>query len=463
MKPDQKTIDPAILVIFGITGDLSKRKLLPAIYHLFKDDLIPKETVILGLTRQDLTEKDILSNVELCINEEDGICDKAALKKVEDSLKVIQIDLSKMGEFKKLKSALDYLDKKAKVKMNHLFYMSVPPKVTENIVSELGKHGLNKENSRLLIEKPFGYELNSAKHIIKSMSAYFHESQIYRIDHYLAKETVQNILIFRRNNIFENIWDSKHIDSIAITAYEKIDVEGRKDFYEQTGALIDIIQSHLIQLLSVVTLDMPAEIKSESIHKARLKALESLKPISDSLVPKLSIRGQYTGYKKEVGNHNSFIETFAAIRLSSSTKRWHQTKFILRTGKALHEKYTEIKVVFKPNREDLEHNYLIFRIQPHEGIKLKLIIKEPGFNKKTKNATLNLNYLEENIDVKHPDAYERVIIDVFRADHTLFSTSHEILASWKTLDNIVKSWKASDNGLLEYKKGSHGPVTDQLY
>ena len=189
-----------VLVVFGITGDLAKKKLLPAIYRLLKDDLLPKETVVLGLTRQNLGSKDILTNTEICINEADGICDPKAMKKLKDSLQILQIDISKLGEFKKLKTALDQIDKNSGQKLNHLYYMSVPPNVTENIVGELGKHGLNKDNSRLLIEKPFGFDYKSAKKLIKVISKFFNEDQIFRIDHYLAKETVQNILIFRYNS-----------------------------------------------------------------------------------------------------------------------------------------------------------------------------------------------------------------------------------------------------------------------
>ncbi len=457
-----KNLNPGVLIVFGITGDLAKKKLLPAIYHLLKDDLLPKETVILGLTRQNLTEKDILKNIEEGIQSEDGNYDPATIAKFKSILQVLQIDLSKMGEFKKLKTALDKIDKNNGLKMNHLFYMSVPPKVTEGIVAELGSHGLNHSNAKLLIEKPFGYDGKSAKELIGALSKYFLEEQIFRIDHYLAKETVQNIVIFRRNNIFEKTWDAKNIDSIVITAFEKIDIQGREVFYEQTGALIDFIQSHLIQLLAIVILDVPKIMNSESLHKAKLKALESLNPIASSEVSKMTIRGQYDGYKQEVNNPNSIIETFAAIRLSSSTKRWNRVNFVLQTGKALNEKYTDIKIIFKPNQADLPQNSLIFRIQPHEGIKLTLIVKEPGFNAKTKNTVLNLNYLEEKIDVKHPDAYERVLIDAFKGDRTLFSTSKEILAAWKALDNIVKAWSGSGNDLLTYKKGTEGPSTEHL-
>ncbi len=453
---------PSVLVIFGITGDLAKKKLLPAIYHLLKDTLLPEDTIILGLTRQNLKVDDILSNVEVCINEEDGICDPVAIKKLRSKLEILQIDISKLGEFKKLKSALDQADKKTGKKMNHLYYMSVPPKVTENIVAELGKHGLNKSNSRLLIEKPFGFDYLSAKNLIKVISKFFTEEQIFRIDHYLAKETVQDILVFRQNNVFEKIWNSDNISEIKISAKEKLDIEGRKVFYEETGALRDIIQSHLLMLLAVTILDLPNELTSNDLHKAKLKALESISPITNSEIKSRTIRGQYEGYKNEVDNQNSKIDTFAAVRLNVATKRWHKTKFILETGKALSEKATIVSILFKPNQSGLQANRLEFRIQPHEEIKLTMLVKKPGFDKLTRESNLNLNYKEEKIDVIHPDAYERVLIDAIKGDHSLFSTSQEILASWRVLDNIVKNWQENGNDIISYKKGSQGPDISRL-
>jgi len=457
-----KKIDPAILVIFGITGDLSRKKLLPSLYQLFKGDLLPEETVILGLTRQDLNADQILKNVELCINEEDGLCDPKALNKIKQRLNILQIDISKLGEFKKLKTALDEADKKAGKKLNRLFYMSVPPKVTENIAEQLGKHGMSGEQSRLLIEKPFGYDYKSAKKLIKTVSKYFDENQIYRIDHYLAKETVQNILVFRKNNIFEKIWDGKNISQITITAFEKLDIEGRKVFYEETGALRDLIQSHLLMLLAISILQITDELNSVSLHKAKLKALSSINSIHPSELITNTVRGQYLGYKNEVDNPNSNIETFAAIKLRSSSKRWHNTDFILQTGKALDNKLTEIEVVFRPNSENEIPNKLTFRIQPHEDIKLTLFVKQPGFEQEIKSASLTLNYKTENIDVEHPDAYERVMVDAFKSDRSLFSTSEEILASWKIVDPIIKNWTSNSNNLEFYKKGSSGPDTSSL-
>ena len=455
-------ITPSIIVIFGITGDLAKKKILPAIYHIVKDDLFPKETMVLGLTRQNLKAKDILGNVELCVNEVDGICDPVALAKVKNKLDVLQIDISKMGEFKKLKSALEAADKKAGMSLNRLYYMSVPPKVTESIVGELGKHGLNGGNSRLLIEKPFGYDFLSAKSLIKVIAQHFSEEQIFRIDHYLDKETVENILVFRRHNIFERIWDGKNISDITISAYEKIDIEGRKVFYEETGALRDFIQSHLFMLLAVITLDIPEKIDGPFVHKAKLKALSSISPIQNSDIKNNTVRGQYVGYKTEVGNPKSNTETYAALKLNISTKRWNKVNFIIKTGKALSSKHTNIEIKFRPNIKGQDFNSLVFRLQPHEDIKLNLLIKEPGFGDKTRVANLDLNYKEENVDVTHPDAYERVLIDAIKDDHSLFSTSDEILASWRIVDNLIKEWTNNGNNLEFYKKGSKEPNIEKL-
>ena len=454
---------PAIIVIFGITGDLSRRKLLPALYHLLKEDLLHEKTVILGLTRRSITADDVLAQTELCINEQDGICDPAVVKKVRERLKVVQLDVDKDEAYVELSKILDNIEEENKLCMNRLYYLSVPPQATKPIVELLGNHGLNKScrhgtgSTRLLIEKPFGYDLASAQDLINILKKHFTEEQLFRIDHYLAKESVQNILIFRHSNIFEELWSDKFISHIVVSASEKIGIEGRVSFYEELGALRDIIQSHLFQLLSLVTLDLPASINSENIHRSKLQLLNAIKPIAEDSVADQTVRGQYKGYKEEVSNPLSSRETYAAIQIQIANQRWEETKVLLKTGKALDKKETEIKVVFRPVNAEAPPNVLIFRLQPKEGIELDLEVKKPGLEREVQIAAMDFSYKVTFDDNGHPDAYERVLVDAVKGDHTLFSTSDEVLASWKVVESVIRVWEKDSNGLEVYDQGSIGP------
>ena len=454
---------PAIIVIFGITGDLSRRKLLPALYHLLKEDLLHEKTVILGLTRRNITADEVLAQTELCINEQDGICDPTVVKKVRERLKVVQLDVDKDEAYAGLSKMLDNIEEENKLCMNRLYYLSVPPQATRPIVELLGGHGLNMScqhgtgSTRLLIEKPFGYDLASAQDLINVLKKHFTEEQLFRIDHYLAKESVQNILTFRHSNIFEELWSDKFISHIVVSASEKIGIEGRVSFYEELGALRDIIQSHLFQLLSLVTLDLPASLNSDNIHRSKLQLLNAIKPIAEVSVAEQTVRGQYKGYKEEVSNPSSSRETYAAIQVQIANQRWEKTKVLLKTGKALDKKETEIKVVFKPENAEAPPNVLIFRLQPKEGIELDLEVKRPGLEREVQIAAMDFSYKVTFDDNGHPDAYERVLVDAVKGDHTLFSTSDEVLASWKIVESVIRVWEKGSNGLEIYEQGSVGP------
>jgi glucose-6-phosphate 1-dehydrogenase len=456
-------LEPAILVIFGITGDLSKRKLLPALYHLFKDNLLGEHTVILGVTRRDIEVNDLLSDVELCINETDGLCDPRAVAKLNAHLQMMKMDITKGSEYRRLLEKLNEIEDKEGLCMNRLYYLSIPPQVTGSIVTQLGENRLNKSckhsvaESRLLIEKPFGYDLLSAEELITTISKQFSERQIFRIDHYLAKETVQNIVTFRFNNIFEKVWDREHISHILITAAETIDIEGRAIFYEQVGALRDIIQSHLLQLLAVTTLDIPERLSSTRLHEAKLKLLDSVEPVSVDHINEHSVRGQYEGYEKDVNNPNSATETFAALRLHIDSDRWRDVPILIRTGKSLAKKITEIKIVFKADHRDGSTNILTFRIQPHEGIELDLQVKKPGFEEELQTTPMEFTYRQAFDDDGHPDAYERVLVDAVRGDHTLFSTSLEVMAAWRIVEPVIIHWSKGRDNLYIYPTGSWGP------
>ena len=437
-----------IIVIFGITGDLSKRKLLPALYHLIAHGYLESGTRIIGTSRREMDKDELLKNVELCILEAKKICDPIGLKKMYDSLELIKLDPSNDTDYDRLKEVLDSYDEGGE--HDRLLYMALPPKAYAPVITKLGGRNLNSERTRLLVEKPFGNDVRSAESLIETMNQHFREEQIYRIDHYLAKETAQNLLAFRLHNpIFSSLWSGDHIEKIHIKASEEIDIEGRADFYEGTGALRDIIQSHLIQLLAVVMMDQPIDSTSESIHEGKEVFLRSLTPAD----PSKARRAQYDGYKKEVDNDTSLTETYARVELASRAARWEDTRIVLETGKALNEKSTEVIVQFKhPHLR--ARNQLRFRIQPNESITLDLVVKKPGFENKMHHTELDFTYEKSFDDDQYPDAYERVIMDAVKGDQALFTSSQELLYAWSIVQPILDAWEKDNDGLISYKKGS---------
>ncbi len=455
--------EPAIIVIFGITGDLAQRKLLPALYHLVKDELLHPKTQIVGITRQKVTKQQFLGKVEFCVNEIDKICDPAALKKIGERLQIHQMDVTNQTDYDSLHKFLDNIENQQKVCMNRLYYLSIPPQVLGPIVRFMGERGMNTScqhgsaSTRLLIEKPFGYDLESAKLLVKETEEHFSENQIFRIDHYLAKETAQNILQFRyANPIFIPIWNRENVDSIMIKATEKIGIENRVKFYDQTGALRDLIQSHLLQLLALVTMELPAKLESNQIHMRKQNLFKQIIPVPPNKIAQRAIRGQYAGYKKQVGKPKSFTETYAELELYIDNPSWEKVPIKLVTGKAMSKKRTDITLQFKTDKNG-EHNRLTFRIQPDEGIELRLKVKKPGFSQTTETALMDFDYENTFENHGHPDAYERVLLDAIKGDHTLFATAYEVIAGWKIIQPVIDVWSRNDDGLKMYPVGSDGP------
>lgn len=463
-------LEPTILVIFGITGDLSKRYLLPSLYHLIANGMLHEQTEIIGITRGNMTMDELFSHVELCVNAADGICDPVTVKKMMKKVTLRHMDVTKPAEYDSLLEDLNKIEDANGVHMNRLYYLSIPPNVAQPIVTYLGQHGLNTScqhgaaSTRLLVEKPFGYDLSSARELIEATSKQFGEEQVFRIDHYLAKETVQNILAFRFNNpIFEPLWNAEHIDYIEVYANEKLGIEGRVNFYEQTGALKDLIQSHLLQVLALVTMEQPQELTSDAIHANKLQLMSQMKAVQPNHVATDTVRGQYEGYKKEVDNTDSNTDTFAAIRIYIENERWNNVPMIIKTGKALKEKSSEVNVVFKPTTDTPHHNVLTFRIQPNEGIELSLRIKKPGYDDKIQPVEMDFVYTSAFKKDFTPTAYERVLVDAVRGDHTLFATAGEILESWRVVQPIMQEWSKNDIDLKIYPTGSNGPTVKRLY
>ncbi len=444
---DKKTSSP-IIVIFGITGDLSKRKLLPALYHLIKHDLLPENTQIIGTSRKDLTTDELISTVELCVLEKDQVCDPKVIEKIKNTWRTVKLNPNEKSDYKIL-SALISENDPGEEKI-HMFYMSVPATAYGPIISGLAANNLNKDNSRLLLEKPFGYDMKSAEELIHLINQYFKEKQIYRIDHYLAKDTAQNLLAFRLHNpIFKPLWNSEHIQSIHVKALETIGIEGRVNFYEQTGALRDFVQSHLMQLLSLVMMDLPQDMSSEELHRVKQIFFEGLDPAD----PEKALRAQYDSYKDEVKNDKSYTETYARLILNHRSSTWDGTEIILETGKAMAEKITVVTIEFKTPHER-RRNSLTFHIQPNEGISLDLVVKEPGLEDAMRHAELNFSYNETFKDYEYIDAYERVLMDVVRGDQSLFASDREVLSTWKVLQGVLDKWQKNSDGLKIYSAGS---------
>lgn len=432
---------PTILVIIGISGDLSKRKLLPAIGQIAKTGMIPDKFKIIGVTRK--SDVNLLDLIKDAPNQE-------YLKEVTE---IFEMDLNDIESYEKLLNRLVEIEKDFDQSTQCLFYLSVPPMVSESIVSLLGKSGLAKKTgTKLLLEKPFGTDLKSAEALVSDIDLYFEREQIYRIDHYLAKETAQNIIVFREgNSLFKKTWNKDFIDAIEITVSEDIGIEGRAGFYEQTGALRDLIQSHLLQLLALTLMDLPSENHLEDVPHLRYLALKALSLANKTDSGTKAIRGQYVGYRSEVENPKTMTETFASIDLESSDEKWRGVKINLTTGKALKDKYTEIKILYKKDHER-ESNELLLRLQPDEGISFSVWAKRPGYEHQVSRHSLDFSFKEHYSSL--PEAYEQVLFNAMVGDHSLFSSSEEVLETWRILDPLQRVWATPGYDLIIYKKGS---------
>lgn len=458
----QKSPEPAIFVIFGITGDLAHKKLVPALYHLLKDDLLNEHTAIVGVSRREMSATDLLKKVELCVTEVDKVCDPKVIEKLRLRLHMVKLDPLEGKDYDQLHQTLDDIEAKEGLCMNRLFYLSIPPQVYGPVVENLGIHGLNagcqhhKAVSRLLVEKPFGYDLTSATELIANTGKQFGEVQIFRIDHYLAKETAQNILVFRKHNpIFNPLWNNKHVSAIDLVFSEQIGVEGRAEFYDNVGALRDVLQNHLLQLLALTTMELPHANDIDALHAAKQKLLASIRPVDPN--QDRVIRGQYKGYQEEVGNPGSVTETYVSLGTDIDDERWRGVPITLTAGKVLDVKKTSITLTFADPSREGNTNRLTFRINPNEGIDLALTVKQPGFEERTETTHMDFSYHTTFGDSSHPDAYERVLIDAVKGDHSLFATSDEVLESWRIVQPVLSAWSQNNDDLLYYEPGSAGP------
>ena len=445
-----------LLVIFGATGDLTRRKLFPALNDIISSKKLPKNTYLLGCGRKK-TDNNIFNGLDTSLKNESTY---------------LKIDPNFYDDFINLKNKIESYNLKFNI-VNVIFYLSTPPQAYINIINKIAKANLNNESSgfrRLVIEKPFGKDFESAKEINNLLINKFNENQIYRIDHYLGKETVQNILVTRfSNTIFNSLWKNKHISHIEITAAESIGIENRGEYYDKAGAIRDMFQNHLLELLCLISMEIPKSNTSDMIRDEKLKVLKKIKKINTKTD---IIRGQYieseingrkfSSYRKNKGvNKVSNTETFFACKLFIDNKRWRDIPFFIRTGKRLPTKVTEIVVHFKNDNSFFKenkssNNVLILRLQPDEGVLLKFDIKKPGDKTKILNKNLEFHY-KSLTNEQIMNAYERLILDVFIGDTMLFARSDFVEEAWKVVDPIIRNIKLNKINLLGYKSGTWGP------
>ncbi len=474
----------SIFVIFGGSGDLAKRKLVPALYHLYENDLLPDKFAIMGLGRKPFNNKSYRQRMAESIKD---ITDKQSIdnKSLDSFIKKIfytSFDINNIQSYKDLRSTLEKLNKDLETNQNFLFYLATPPEFFKKVTSGLHAEKLHLESTggwkRIIVEKPFGHDFDSARDLNLHLQKIFLEEQIYRIDHYLGKETVQNILAFRfANGIFEPLWNRNYISHVEITSAENIGVEDRGGYYDTSGALRDMIQNHLLQLAATIAMEPPTIFEAKAIRDEKFKFFQSLRRIKTENVKKQVIRGQYInsiirgekikGYREENNvNPESQTETYVAMKFFIENWRWADVPFLIRTGKRLPTRVTETVIHFKKtpyhmfksySEHHLTENQLILRIQPDEGILLKFGMKVPGTGFRIKNVAMDFHY-SDLTDIKIPEAYERLILDALNGDNTLFARTDSVEASWQFVEPILDAWENDASiKLYGYPAGSWGP------
>ncbi|MFQ6035921.1 MAG: glucose-6-phosphate dehydrogenase, partial [Sedimentisphaerales bacterium] len=471
---------PNAIVVFGASGDLTRRKLLASIFQIFTQDLLDKRFYLLGCGRKKFSDENFREVAQQVIRENISYVSAKDLNAFAEKLYYIDGDYSDAAFYKRIKARLAELDKKHKVYDSLLFYLAVPPFLYTTIVEHLGLAGLacpkklgTKKQIKLIVEKPFGRDLKSAVELNNSISHCFDESQIYRIDHYLGKETVQNILMFRfANSIFEPVWNRNYIDHVQITIAETLGVEHRASYYDKSGALRDIFQNHMLQMLALVAMEPPASFEADHIRDEKVKLLRTIRPFKPSDINNLFVRGQYgpgqingkevAGYRSESDvNPESKTETFVAAKLFIDNWRWKDVPFYLRTGKRLAKKDTEIAITFKKvphsmfvsaGLSNLPPNVLVLQIQPEEGISMSFQAKRPG--SKICMSTLNMNFNYKSVFlVDMPEAYQRLLLDCMAGDQTLFARYDGVEIAWKLLAPVLEAWEKEDSVPYIYSAG----------
>lgn len=458
-------VDPFDLVIFGVTGDLARRKILPGLFHRFLVGQMPKDARIIGAARTDMGADGFRKMVTDSLMEFAAQApeNKLVVEEFLGTLDYIAVDATGGGGWSELVPAL-------RDDVTRAFYLSVSPSLFSPIARGLSKHGIATPDSRIVVEKPFGHDLESAQALNADLRESFAEHQIYRIDHYLGKETVQNLMALRfANSLWEPLWNTTHVDHVQITVAESLGVEGRGEYYDRSGAMRDMVQNHLMQLLCLTAMEPPSKFTPNAVRDEKVKVIEALDPVPPSDI----IRGQYRGtaagndsYRDHAKHTESTTESFVAIKVTVGNWRWSGTPFYLRTGKKLRQRSSEIAIVFRdpphmifPQMNNRRGNALIIRLQPDEGITLRNTIKEPGPGGfRLAEVSLDMTFSDALGEGAEPqDAYERLVMDVIRGDQTLFMRGDEVEAAWAWSDPIIAAWQDTRVPTQQYDPGSSGP------
>lgn len=467
-------VEPFDYVVFGGNGDLAERKLLPALYHRDHDGQIPDASRIIGASRSEISDEDYRAFARQALAKHVDAADmhQVSVDRFLSRLHYRKVDARADEGWDDLRALLD----EAGEDRVRAFYLAVGPSLFADFARQIGERGLSSANMRLVVEKPVGRDLKSACELNQIIADHFTEEQVFRIDHYLGKETVQNLMVLRfANALYEPIWNSAHIDHVQITVAESVGLEGRAGYYDKSGALRDMVQNHIVQLMCLVALEPPSALDADALRDEKLKVLRALRPIDASNVESRTVRGQYKagasdggavkGYLDDLGNGESNTETFVAIKAEINNWRWAGVPFYLRTGKRLSERMSEIVVTFRPIPHsifagaagNIVQNQLVMRLQPNEGVKQWLMIKDPGpGGMRLRHVPLDMSFAE-SFRVRNPDAYERLLMDVIRGNQTLFMRRDEVEAAWKWVDPILDAWEEKGMKPQGYTAGTWGP------
>jgi glucose-6-phosphate 1-dehydrogenase len=470
--------EPCVIVIFGVTGDLSKRKLLPALYNLMADGALPEHFAVVGVSRGDMNTAELREQLRRSTIERGRrFPDAATWEKFAASIEFVRGATEDPTTYTRLKEQLAAIDRTKGTQQNRIFYLATPPEAFCDVVANLRRAGFiyrartsaDEPFSRVVIEKPFGRDFASAQALNNLLAESLDESQTFRIDHYLGKETVQNILVFRyANSIFEPIWNRKYVDYVEITAAETLGIEQRGAFYDKTGVFRDIVQNHLLQVLALSAMEAPVSFGADDVRNEKVQVLRSLRRVTEASVSQDVVFGQYDGYKREKDvAPNSRIPTYAAMKVHIDNWRWHGVPFYLRAGKKLAAQLTEIAVHFQSvprylftgidDSQAVASNVLRIRIQPDEGISLRFVAKVPGDHMSLGNVLMSMSYTHA-FGKPLSEAYERLLLDCMRGDATLFARRDEVEEAWKFVTPLLETWEKGRQEPEIYPSGGQGPA-----